>query len=39
MSTDKQKEAARRNIEVARKVKDERAQGEDVPRTSNRSAK
>ena len=34
MSTDKQKEAARRNIEVAREVKEERAHGEDVPRTS-----
>jgi hypothetical protein len=34
MSTDKQKEAARRNIEIAREVKEERAHGEDVPRTS-----
>ena len=34
MSTEKQKEAARRNIEIAREVKEERAQGQDVPRTS-----
>jgi hypothetical protein len=34
MSTDKQKEAARRNIEIDREVKEERAHGEDVPRTS-----
>jgi hypothetical protein len=34
MSTDKQKEAARRNIETAREVREERARGEDVPRTS-----
>ncbi len=34
MSTDKQKEAARRNIETAREVKEERAHGEDVPRVS-----
>ena len=34
MSTDKQKEAARRDIEIAREVKEERAHGEDVPRTS-----
>lgn len=34
MSTDKQKEAARRNIEIAREVREERAHGEDVPRTS-----
>jgi hypothetical protein len=34
MSTEKQKEAARRNIEIAREVKEERAHGEDVPRRS-----
>ena len=34
MSTEKQREAARRNIEIARESKKERAQGEDVPRTS-----
>ena len=34
MSTEKQKEAARRNIEVAREVQEERAHGQDVPRTS-----
>ena len=34
MSTEKQKEAARRNIEIAREVKEERAHGEDVPRKS-----
>lgn len=31
MSTDKQKEAARRNIEKAREVESERAHGEDIP--------
>jgi hypothetical protein len=34
MSTDKQKEAARRNLEHAREVQSERAHGEDVPRSS-----
>jgi hypothetical protein len=34
MSTDKQKEAARRNIEKAREVQSERAHGEDIPRSS-----
>ena len=34
MSTEKQREAARRNIEIARETKKERAQGEDVPRIS-----
>ena len=34
MSTEKQKEAARRNIETAREVQEERAHGQDVPRTS-----
>ena len=34
MSTEKQKEAARRNIEIAREVQEERAHGQDVPRTS-----
>jgi hypothetical protein len=34
MSTEKQKEAARRNIEKAREVQSERAHGEDVPRSS-----
>jgi hypothetical protein len=34
MSTEKQKEAARRNIEIAREVQEERAHGEDVPRMS-----
>ena len=34
MATDKQKEAARRNIEKAREVQSERAHGEDVPRSS-----
>jgi hypothetical protein len=34
MSTEKQKEAARRNIEIAREVQQERAHGQDVPRTS-----
>jgi hypothetical protein len=34
MSTEKQKEAARRNIEKAREVQSERAHGEDIPRTS-----
>jgi hypothetical protein len=32
MSTEKQKEAARRNIEKAREVRSERAHGEDIPR-------
>lgn len=31
MSTEKQKEAARRNIEKAREVQSERAHGEDIP--------
>jgi hypothetical protein len=31
VSTDKQKEAARRNIEKAREVESERAQGQDIP--------
>jgi hypothetical protein len=31
MSTEKQKEAARHNIEKAREVESERARGEDVP--------
>jgi hypothetical protein len=34
MSTEKQKEAARRNIEKAREVQGERAHGEDIPRGS-----
>jgi hypothetical protein len=34
MSTDKQKEAARKNIERAREVQSERAHGEDIPRSS-----
>jgi hypothetical protein len=34
MSTEKQKEAARRNIEKAREVQSERAHGDEVPRTS-----
>jgi hypothetical protein len=34
MSTGKQKEAARRNIEKAREVQSERAHGEDIPRSS-----
>jgi predicted Ser/Thr protein kinase len=34
MATDKQKEAARRNIEKAREVQSERAHGEDIPRGS-----
>jgi hypothetical protein len=34
MSTEKQKEAARRNIETAREVQSERARGENVPRSS-----
>ena len=34
MATDKQKEAARRNIEKAREVQSERAHGEDIPRSS-----
>jgi hypothetical protein len=34
MSTEKQKEAARRNIEKAREVQSERAHGEDIPRGS-----
>src|SRR6204780_5852146 len=34
MSTEKQKEAARRNIAKAREVQSERAHGEDVPRSS-----
>jgi hypothetical protein len=34
MSTDKQKEAARHNIEIAREVREQRARGEDVPRES-----
>ena len=34
MSTDKQKEAARKNIEKARVVQSERAHGEDIPRSS-----
>jgi hypothetical protein len=34
MSTEKQKEAARRNIEKAREVKSERARGENIPRSS-----
>jgi thioredoxin reductase len=34
MATEKQKEAARRNIEKAREVQSERAHGEDVPRNS-----
>ena len=32
MATEKQKEAARRNIEKAREVQSERAHGQDVPR-------
>jgi hypothetical protein len=32
MATDRQKEAARRNIEKAREVQSERAHGQDVPR-------
>ncbi len=35
MSTDKQKATARRNIERAREVRSERAEGEDVPRPSS----
>jgi hypothetical protein len=34
MATDKQKEAARRNIAKAREVQSERAHGEDVPHSS-----
>src|ERR1700729_2620986 len=34
MATDKQKEAARRNIAKAREVQSERAHGEDLPRSS-----
>ena len=34
MSTDKQKEAARKNIKKAREVESERAHGEDIPRRS-----
>jgi hypothetical protein len=34
MSTEKQKEAARHNIEKAREVQSERAHGEDIPRSS-----
>jgi hypothetical protein len=34
MSTEKQKEAARQNIEKAREVQSERAHGEDIPRSS-----
>jgi hypothetical protein len=32
MATEKQKEAARQNIEKAREVQSERARGEDIPR-------
>ncbi len=32
MATERQKEAARRNIEKAREVQSERAHGEDIPR-------
>jgi hypothetical protein len=35
MATDKQKEAARRNIEKAREVQSERAHGEDIPRSAD----
>ena len=34
MSTEKQKEAARHNIEKAREVQSERAHGKDIPRSS-----
>jgi hypothetical protein len=34
MSTEKQKEAARRNIEKAREVQSERAHGEDIPHST-----
>jgi hypothetical protein len=34
VSTDKQKQAARRNLEKARDVQSERAHGEDIPRRS-----
>ena len=34
MATDKQKEAARRNIEKARQAQSDRAHGKDVPRSS-----
>ena len=34
MSTEKQKEAARRNLEKAREVQSERAHGEEIPRSS-----
>ena len=34
MATEKQKEAARRNIEKAREVQSERAHGEEIPRSS-----
>jgi hypothetical protein len=34
MATDRQKEAARRNIEKAREVQSERAHGQDIPRQS-----
>jgi hypothetical protein len=34
MSTEKQKEAARRNIEIAHEVQHERAQGEYIPRST-----
>jgi|SRR5271155_355154 len=35
MSTEKQKDAARRNIEKAREVQSERAHGENIPRSSS----
>ena len=35
MSTEKQKEAARRNIEKAREVQSERAHGENIPRQAD----
>ena len=34
MATERQKEAARRNIEKAREVQSERAHGQDIPRES-----
>ena len=36
MSTDKQKQAARRNLEKARAVRSERARGENLPRSATR---
>jgi hypothetical protein len=38
MATEKQKEAARRNLKQARKVQSERARGADVPQSSTMNA-